>query len=205
MRLTLPRTAFGLHANPFFLSYARRISKQSRCGRPVTVVVRTDDGDQDNDQDPIRTDIQDADFRIARSTSSIAMRPLPPQISSMKTHVEALIASSSTYDTVIFPKEGAHPGVTDLAIENRGDEMGRRRLVSIYFDSTTDGLRSYRQAAASLSACPEVELHYTPHLGQSRISIEWNDFWSLLSSRDDRLSLFSPQTLLSLPLPSTTD
>ena len=200
MRLTLSRAAFGLHAEPFFLPFARRISKQSG-GRPGSVaIVRTDDG-QGTNRDPKGTN---TGSKTPRRTSSTVW-PLTPQISSMKARVEALMASSATPDTLIFPKEGTYPGVTDLAIEKRSDEVGSTRLVSIYFDSSPDGLKSYRQAAASLSACPEAKMHFTPHLGQSRISIEWADFWSMLSSNSDSLRLFSPQIALPPPSPSNTD
>ena len=201
MRFILPRCTFGLHADPFcFLPFAWRISTQIRGRSDSTVIVRTDDGYGTN-RDPRRaTTIS----RIPRSTSGAA-RPLAPQISSMKARVEALMVSSATPDTLIFPKEGTYPGVTDLAIEKRADDMGSTRLVSIYFDSSPDGLRAYRQAAASLSACPEAKMHFTPHLGQSRISLEWNDFWSILSINNDSLRLFSPQIPLPLPPPSATD
>ena len=63
-----------------------------------------------------------------------------------------------------------------------------------------EGIRAYRQAASELRDNPSVELSYTPHFGQSRITFDWDSFWTFLS--DNNLNVLGGTSLNFLPSPS---
>lgn len=121
-------------------------------------------------------------------------RPLAAVVA-MKSQAEHLLDLCRA-DVVIHNK-CSDAGITDLSLESRETEdKGKQRAVSIYFKMDHEGIRAYRDAAKSLTNNPHVELSYTPHFGQSRITFQWEYFWSTVNSSTFRI--MSSNTLLQL-------
>lgn len=127
---------------------------------------------------------------------------LPPAVANMKNQAELTLHQTRS-DCVMF-NDGGKGGITDLSFEKRESKEGVKRVVSIHFEMDKEGVKSYRKAAAALADAPSVELHYTPHFGQSRITFEWDDFWMVLGDHKIGLMQSFPQ-LVQLPAPGTID
>lgn len=139
--------------------------------------------------------------RVFTKLAVIAHPNMPPAVASLKYHAE-LAMSDATSDCVLF-NEGKG-GVTDLSFEKRSSKEGVKKVVSIHYKMDTEGIKSYRKAAAALSDIPSVELFYTPHFGQSRITFEFDSFFDMLADQKMGLTLSFPQLAL-LPPPPPVD
>ncbi|KAF0685173.1 Aste57867_22875 [Aphanomyces stellatus] len=107
------------------------------------------------------------------SGSGVALRPA---LQALKQKAE-LALNKKTGDVVLFSKsitEGS--AMTDLSFENHK----AKKRVSMYFTSKPDGIAAYRRCASILATVESVELQYTPQFGQSRISFEWDEFWTMM-------------------------
>jgi hypothetical protein len=108
----------------------------------------------------------------------------------LKTHADNILETKT--DLVCFSNR-TDKGITDLSFE----KYKSKKRVSLYFTSNNEGIKAYQRTAALVSSFDNVELHFTPHFGQSRISFDWNDFWEKLD--DSTLSFILPNSLLTLP------
>lgn len=91
-------------------------------------------------------------------------------------------------------------GITDISFENREtEERGSQRTVSVYFKMDAEGVKAYRKAAAAMAADGQgdIELSYTPHLGQSRITFGWKTFWGAAGTGNN--NFLGASSLLQLP------
>jgi hypothetical protein len=104
-------------------------------------------------------------------------RYLGPHAKTLKARAETELLKHK--DLVLLGKAGATGGITDISFENR--ECNKK--VSLYFSVDSEGLESYRKMASMFHDSSKVELKYTPHLGQSRITFEWGDFWKIVEER----------------------
>lgn len=123
--------------------------------------------------------------------------PLSPKVLAMKSQIESVLDSGCTGDHVMH-NMSEKSGITDLSFENRDSKKtGKSKKVSVYFKMDAEGIKAYRKAAAAMSNNPSVELSYTPHFGQSRITFEWEQFWDTVNSQ--RLGdAVTPRGLLQL-------
>lgn len=130
--------------------------------------------------------------------------PLSPAIRDMKSLADQALANMGGSDLVLHNHKsetestalGEQQAVTDIAFENRDSKTGAKKNVSFYFrTSTKKGVTEYRKLAAVVKDLPNVELSFTPHFGQSRISFPWDEFWSLVNNQ--QLSLFDPESAAS--------
>lgn len=127
--------------------------------------------------------------------SSELSRPLAPAVLAAKSQTE-LYLDQHRADHVLHNKS-TEAGITDLTFENREtEEKGKQRTVSVYFKMDSAGIRAYREAARGLSDNPSVELSYTPHFGQSRITFGWDYFWETVNSK--KLGFVQPEGFLAL-------
>jgi hypothetical protein len=131
------------------------------------------------------------------SQLSKPQQPLQPQVVAVKSRIEALLGTYRAGDHVIY-NSNSESGITDLSFENREtEEKGKAKTVSVYFKMDADGIKAYRQAAKAYSENPNVELSYTPHFGQSRITFKWEHFWTTVNT--EKLgSMMHPHSLLKL-------
>ena len=129
--------------------------------------------------------------------------PLSPAIRDMKSLADQALAGNGGGDFVLHNHKSetestafGEQAVTDIAFENRDSKTGVNKNVSFYFrTSTKKGVTEYRKLAAVVKDLPNVELSFTPHFGQSRISFPWDEFWSLVNNQ--QLSLFDPESAAS--------
>ena len=126
---------------------------------------------------------------IAKHTS------FSPEVSFMRDQIE-LQLSVKQKDLILF-ENSKSSGLTDLAFEKRESKFGTKRMVSMYFKMDREGIQSYRKLATVVRSVPtsKVEMFFTPHLGQSRISFEWDTFWSFIN---DDPKYMGSETLLKL-------
>ena len=126
------------------------------------------------------------------SSKTLKLRPL---VKSMKELAEQKLSSSS--DFVLFNRDTS-TGITDLSFERHIDE----KRVSLYFDSSENGVEAYRNTVQRLteSRVQKLELKYTPHFGQSRISFEWDHFFDFFNTNNQSnlLKSFSDDCQLQL-------
>lgn len=104
-------------------------------------------------------------------------RYLGPHTKTLKARAETELLKHK--DLVLLGKAGATGGITDISFEKRECD----KKVSLYFSVDSEGLESYRKIASLFHDSRNVELKYTPHLGQSRITFEWGDFWKIVDER----------------------
>lgn len=127
---------------------------------------------------------------------------LKPAVLAVKAQTESLLRSNRA-DYVLYNKN-TDAGITDLSFENREtEELGKKRAVSVYFKMDKEGIRAYRKAAKSLADDLNVELSYTPHFGQSRITFQWEYFWATVNG--DKLGLLPPEALQQLASSADTE
>ena len=132
---------------------------------------------------------------LCTRASSELSRPLAPSVLAVKYQTE-LYLDQHRADYVLHNKS-TEAGITDLTFENREtEEKGKQRTVSVYFKMDSAGIRAYREAAKGLSDHPSVELSYTPHFGQSRITFGWDYFWETVNSK--KLGFVQPDGFLAL-------
>eukprot|EP00732_Lithocolla_globosa_P008108 Lithocolla_globosa_v1_NODE_11154_length_531_cov_8.600840.p1 type:complete len:148 gc:universal NODE_11154_length_531_cov_8.600840:446-3(-) len=89
-------------------------------------------------------------------------------------------------------------GVTDISFEY--DSKKHQKRVSFYFKTDEEGIKTYQKAARMISdkiSDEKVEMRFTPHFGQSRITFRWEHFWSLANTK--RLTFFLPDQTPQLP------
>ncbi len=84
-------------------------------------------------------------------------------------------------DCVVFNGRNNISGITDLSFEKRNSNNGSKKVVSLYFKSDREGTRAYKATAIAIADFPGVDLQFTPHFGQSRITLEWESFWQTLN------------------------
>ncbi|ETV82354.1 hypothetical protein H257_05013 [Aphanomyces astaci] len=120
---------------------------------------------------------------------------LRPALQALKEKAEHTLDKKAG-DVVLFSKNmHNNTGMTDLSFETHK----AKKRVSMYFTSKPDGIASYRRCAAILASVDSVELQYTPQFGQSRISFEWDEFWSMMEhNKLGFLASESSQPLLHL-------
>lgn len=121
-----------------------------------------------------------------------------PAVCNLKYRAEIALHEAKS-DLILF-NESRKGGITDMSFEKRESKKGVKNVVSINYEMNEEGIKSYRKAATALADLPTVELHYTPHFGQSRITFEWDTFFEVLSDRRLGLSQDLPQ-LMQLPAP----
>ncbi len=126
-------------------------------------------------------------------TPSRISRPLAPTLQVFKTQVESILRKQS--DVVLFSKNIKEGGITDLAFE----VYKKKKRVSLYFKSDKQGIKAYRDTAAIVKDFSGVDLKYTPQYGQSRISFNFDDFFSMLNE-SKMLLPFTTQTILEIEL-----
>lgn len=133
------------------------------------------------------------------ATKSKGILVLNPLIKNIKDLAEAKLAMSSDY--VMFNKDTSN-GITDLSFEKHIDE----KKVSLYFDTSDEGIEAYRQTVKQLTDANvhNLELKYTPQFGQTRISFEWNHFFDFFNSSSQTAFLNSFASSLPPQLPHTT-
>lgn len=124
---------------------------------------------------------------------------LNPLMKNIKQLAEAKLATRSDY--VMFNRDTSN-GVTDISFEKHIDQ----KRVSLYFDTSDEGIDAYRQTVKRLTDLDvhNLELKYTPQFGQTRISFEWDHFFEFFnaSSQTSFLSSFGdnlPQSIGQLP------
>lgn len=88
-------------------------------------------------------------------------------------------------DHVIFAGSTSNTagGLTDISFEKR---IAKKR-VSLYFSANPEGIEAYRNIAGLFSDTSSVDLKYSPHLGQSRITFDWDHFWKIVSEKKAEL------------------
>jgi len=107
-------------------------------------------------------------------------------ISSLKGLITLQMQNSKS--DIVIVNDGAKNGVTDITFEKRDSKHGSMRVISLYFMMDQEGIESYRTVASKVYNNPAVELSFTPHFGQSRISIEWDAFWEMVRCQRDNSS-----------------
>lgn len=128
------------------------------------------------------------------SNITITCGALQPYVADAKMRATAALEHNSS--DIVLHNVNSSSGITDLAFENRENEFGVKKSVSIYFKMDPEGVQAYQKAATVLSETIGVDLSYTPHLGQSRITLEWDPFWTMLNNNS--LGFVSPPVLLRL-------
>ena len=122
-------------------------------------------------------------------------------LASLKQAVE-LEMSKVKSDGLVY-NENSAGGISDLSYEKRESHAGVKRVASLHFKMDKEGIKAYRKAAKELCDNPSVELSYTPHFGQSRITFEWDTFWLFLN--ENKLHVLGGTSLpLLLPPASVT-
>ena len=77
-------------------------------------------------------------------------------------------------------------GLTDVTFEVDGRSKERR--VSFYFDSSKPGISAYRNFIAKADDLGvRVSSKFTPYHGQSRVSLDWEQFWDMVSKNPTAL------------------
>ena len=108
-------------------------------------------------------------------------RYLGSNTKSLKVAAETCLKENK--DFVVLAKSGQKGiagGMTDISFEKRKSD----NKVSLYFSADKAGIEGYRKIAALVCDQENVELKYSPHLGQSRITFDWNHFWKMLGERE---------------------
>mmetsp|Transcript_17144 Transcript_17144/g.21120 ORF Transcript_17144/g.21120 Transcript_17144/m.21120 type:complete len:171 (+) Transcript_17144:196-708(+) len=147
---------------------------------------------------------------IRRTTSKLDQ--LKPSVQALKTCIEKRLERSSDF---VFFNENKYeynggknatetvsekakqrkqfmPGVTDISFEKfQQDANQRKHRVSVYFASSKDGVRAYRDMARKTANLKGVEYKFTPQFGHSRISFQWEDFWEQVNRNEFPVLLFS--------------
>ncbi|KAG9408298.1 hypothetical protein AC1031_021538 [Aphanomyces cochlioides] len=108
------------------------------------------------------------------SRSALILRPA---VQMLKQRAE-LALDKKVGDVVLFNNQSLPEtlGMTDVSFENHK----AKKRVSMYFTSKPEGIASYRRCASMVAHLDNVELQYTPQFGQSRISFEWDSFWTMM-------------------------
>lgn len=114
---------------------------------------------------------------------------LSKNIIAIKNYAEKYLETKT--DLVCFSKS-TDKGITDLSFEKHESQ----KRVSLYFTTDEEGIKAYKRTAKMVCSFPDVELDFTPHFGQSRISFGWDGFWEKLD--DSKFSFITPNTLLML-------
>jgi D-mannonate dehydratase len=140
---------------------------------------------------------------IKHATSkSKGITTLSPLIKNIKDLAEAKLATSTDY--VMFNKDASN-GITDLSFEKHIDQ----KRVSLYFDTSDEGIDAYRQTVKRLADLNvnNLELKYTPQFGQTRISFEWNHFFEFFNSSTQIsfLNSFATSSVTQFPPHLNTD
>ena len=79
-------------------------------------------------------------------------------------------------------------GLTDVTFEVDGASKEKR--VSFYFDSSRRGVAAYQRFVSKADQMGmQISFRFTPHHGQSRVSLEWEQFWDLIGKNPRALPL----------------